>query len=217
MHHRKINEDMLQARYSRSKSESIIFVDESYQSSNDWAKKSHYLMTGVVVRQDEMEYMRKEMQGIVGGSYWHSTESFQTPNGRETFASLIDFIALGEEPLIVTMRKDIPADDQDMEKSRAECLIRLAQEVSIFVPPVSMMVLEQRHEGWLRGLDSKHISSGKSSGLIPRNFDMCQTSPSYEPLLWLPDTVAFALHRKITRGEKEHVKPIEEAIKIVPV
>ncbi|RAN79366.1 hypothetical protein B5P43_15780 [Bacillus sp. SRB_336] len=208
----------LQNAYSRCGSAAVAFLDESFRGPDEHTGESpFYLMTAVVVEKNDMEAIRKDLGEIADGSYWHTTEAYQTNTGAERIMSMLQYLADGDEPLVVALRRGLDETVRTLEEARALCLTKLASTLSASAQDrrTDLLVLEERKNRDLRGLDEKTIRAARSSGAVPRNLVFHQTSPSCERLLWLPDLVSFALRREVANRETRLMDVIRSMTEII--
>lgn len=208
----------LDAAYSRCGSPFIAYLDESYRGPAEHeGEDPFYLMTAVVVHKRDMNTIRAELQVIADGTYWHTTEAYQTESGAEQAMKMLKYLADGDEPVVVVLRRGLDEKAKTLEDARALCLTALASRLSAPTQAsrTDLLILEERRNRDLRGLDEKTIKAARSSGTVPRNLAFHQTSPSCERLLWLPDLVSFSLRREVANGETrlmDVVRPMTEII-----
>lgn len=208
----------LDTAYSRCSSDFVAYLDESFRGPAEHeGEDPFYLMTAVVIQKRDMEPVRKELVEIANGTYWHTTEAFQTETGAKQVISMLQYLADGDEPVVVALRRGFDDKVRTLEEARALCLTKLASTLSApeFESRTDLLVLEERRNRDLKGLDEKTIKAARSSGAVPRNLVFHQTSPSCERLLWLPDLVSFSLRREVANGEKrlmDVIRPMTEII-----
>lgn len=208
----------LDTAYSRCGSAFVAYLDESFRGPAEHeGEDPFYLMTAVVVQKRDMNAIREELQVIADGTYWHTTEAFQTETGTEQVMGMLKYLAEGDEPVVVALRRGLDEKAKTLEEARALCLTKLASTLS--APTLEcrtdLLVLEERRNRDLKGLDEKTIKTARSSGAVPRNLVFHQTSPSCERLLWLPDLVSFSLRREVANGETRLMDVIRPMTQII--
>ena len=95
--------------YNRTKGP-VAFLDESYQAPADMMHHgSFYLFTAVLVGVKDMVTVRSGLNEIAGSSHWHTRDALQTDDGRTLTREMLDYLAEGVEPCVVTHRVGVDA------------------------------------------------------------------------------------------------------------
>ncbi|MEW1738814.1 hypothetical protein AB0346_22965 [Nocardia beijingensis] len=192
--------------YRRTKGP-VAYLDESYQTHNPDVNptETFYVFTAVVVRQPDMAELRSGLRQIVDGTYWHSTEALQDPDGPAAMKDMLEFLAEGSEPCVIAHRVPVAADDKDGEAARRACYRGVAAELAAGGDgrwdPVELLVLEERNQQNFRNKDRANHKELVSENSKFRNVRLLQTSPKFEHLLWLPDVVSSAYRRSLTHRD----------------
>lgn len=100
---------LLSHAYANNTGDLVAFIDESYAApSFGFALAStFYLATAYVIPVKDLDAMRSDLPGVIDGNFWPSTEAHQSEGGREKIARLINYIANGDETIIVAAMKPI--------------------------------------------------------------------------------------------------------------
>lgn len=212
-----VSANLLANHYKMNGARPVAFLDESYREINEHEGESpFYLFTAVVVVPSDMAAMRKELQVIAGGGYWHTTEALQKEGGREKALQMLGYLAEGSDPCVVAKHVSIDPIDVTLEDARAACLkalaIALTSEDNAWGEQSNLLVLERRKNSTDRNRDEKTFKDAKTAGLLPRNATMFQASPSFEKLLWLADVVSSAVRRDLALGESEFYDRIKDQV-----
>jgi hypothetical protein len=213
---KEVREIQLADAYTNSKGASVAYIDESYvaPAAAIDTVAPFYLVTAYVIPADWQEDIREALPEVVGANYWHSTQAHQSDDGREKIRHFAEYIAEGNEPVIVSMQKEISATDADGEKARSNCFKHLLAALAggNHCDEIDLAIFEERKYATQRNADARTISEARSEGMIPRTMRVLPTSPSFERLLWLPDLVSFALYRSHSAHQHDYVEPFKERI-----
>lgn len=207
---------VLTEAYGRARGGYVGFLDESFELSGE---KTFYLMSAVVTHQDQIHALRDGLQDVVGDTYWHTTESLQTPEGRTAAVDIAEYLGneKGTEVCIVSCR--MPLGDGGADGARQACFQQVGANLCSGAHPlkagVHLMVLEQRETQHERSYDAKIVRDLRSALVICRHCQLKQASPRDEPLLWLPDLVSSAVRRSITHKERDLLDPIDRIVTVL--
>jgi len=189
---------LLARAYASCKSTHVAFIDESYVIPKHADAVSFYYAAAYVAPMSAHADIRAELVDIVGGTYWHSTEAHQDEDRRPVIHELCAYVGAGDdsEYVVLAVRSPIDVDDKDGEVARALCLNALLSD--LYSRGVALSVVEERRHTKQRNRDEiivKDLRRANGIGRMQVHF----TTPSIEPLLWVPDVVAFAQSHE-TRG-----------------
>lgn len=216
----KIKADLLAARYVRNGDKLVAFIDESYRSREQQKNESpFYIATAVVIHPKEHEIMRKQLIEVAEAEYWHSTQAFQSEEGKAKFMALIDYVVDGIEPIVIAVQSEVDEKDGNLEEARLHCMTALACDLTggAVHEPVELIVVEERHDMASRKRDEYIFSQARKQNLIPRATAAFQASPSYEKLLWLPDVVSYALYRNMAENEPQMYNAVSQRVRTIDV
>lgn len=213
----EVSANLLDKQYKMNGIKPVAFLDESYREASEHEGESpFYLFTAVVILPSDMPAMRKELQEIAGSGYWHTTEALQEAGGRDKALDMLDYLADGGDPCVIAKHVSIDPDDVTLEDARAACLtalaIALTSEDNAWGEQSNLLVLERRKNSTDRNRDEKTFKDAKTAGMLPRNANMFQASPSFEKLLWLADVVSSAVRRDLAVGESEFYDKIKDQV-----
>lgn len=195
----------------------MAFLDESFELGG--GRETFYILSAVVTHRDQVEALRNGLRTVVGGSYWHTTESLLTDDGRKRAIGIAEYLGAedGTEVCIVSCKIPLAAGGADT--ARQACFRQVAGTLCAGAHPlggaVHLMVLEQRQTQHERSYDSKIVKDLRSAKVICRQCQLRQASPRDEHLLWLPDLVSSAVRRNITHHQRNILDPIAHIIKML--
>ncbi len=212
-----VSAKLLANHYKMNGTKPVAFLDESYREANEHEGESpFYLFTAVVILPSDMAAMRKELQSIAGGEYWHTTEALQVDGGRDKALEMLGYLAEGSDPCVIAKHVSIDPNDVTLEDARAACFTSLAMaltsEGNAWGEQSNLLVLERRKNSTDRNRDEKTFKDARTAELLPRNATMFQASPSFEKLLWLADVVSSAVRRDLAVGESEFYDKIKDQV-----
>lgn len=199
--------DMLKDAYARTRGP-VAYLDESYQAPDPVVSpgKTFYIFTAVVVHPEDMDELRKGLETIAGGTWWHTNKALLATEGRQKTRHMLEFLADGSEACVIAHQVPVEASDHDAEQARRACYRGMAVELAHGSEgkwdPVELLVLEERNQKNFRNKDRKNHSELVTEAKVPRQTRQLQISPSFERLLWLPDVVSMAYRRTITHTDK---------------
>lgn len=208
---------MLAEAYRRTPGGYIAFLDESFELAGD--RSTFYLLSAVITHRDEIDALRAGLRDVVDDTFWHTTESLRTDEGRARAVEIAEYLGdeKGNEVCIVSCKMPLGRDSGD--EARQSCFHQLAQSLCTGAEPlvdgVHLMVLEQRETQHERSYDTKIVKELRSAEVICRQCQLKQASPRDENLLWLPDLVSSAVRRSITHSERDILDPIAHIVELL--
>ena len=193
-----IKAQLLARAYASCKSGQVAFIDESYVIPKHAGTVSFYYAAAYVAPKSMHATIRQDLIDLVGGTYWHSTEAHRVEDRRPIIHDLCAYVGRGDdsEYVLLAVRSPIAEDDMDGESARALCLNALLG--ALHSRGVSLAVVEERRHVKQRNRDESIVRDLRRAGEIG-GMQVHFTTPSIEPLLWVPDVVAFAKSQD-TRG-----------------
>lgn len=156
-----------------------------------------------------MENFGPGTSDIVGGHYWHTTESYNAGDTARIRA-LLEYIAASECVSLVAVQTDVI--NGDLEHARRECLAGLLAALS--QAGVRLVVLERRRTQAERNADSaliRRLVVSQRAGRV----EAVQATPSAEELLWAPDVVGWAMRRDLATGDPVWFDTVESCVQVV--
>lgn len=206
--------------YANDQGRSIAYIDESYLAPGAIENSQvapFYIMTAYVLPTATASSMRDDLPDVVGATYWHSTQSHRTTDGQAKIVELAQYISEGDEPIVVCVQQPIDLDDVNGELARTNCFTRLLGTLATgtHCDPISLAIFEERKFATQKNADEKTVKQARVSGVIPRPMRVLPTSPTYEPLLWLPDVASFALYQSMSGVREDYLDPFRDRVRIV--
>lgn len=195
----------------------VAYLDETY--SLEKGRKRFYVMSAVVVLHADRDPLRNELDDLVPGGWWHTTDELQVNGGRERTRDLLQTFRVPDETCVVVDKTTVAEDDKDGLQAREAVLRRLftvlhdpADKVH---PTVKLVVTEEQREARKNNFDRSVRKALISERTIPDDMRLVQASPGSEHLLWLPDLVCSAYRQKLTRRENDLFEEIADLTHVV--
>lgn len=160
----------------------MAYLDESYSVDPAHPHK-FYIMSAVVLEPDQRDLLRAQIVEIAGSSWWHTTNSLRSEDGRHRTHAMLKALAdpAGTEWCVVAHRRAIEPGDVDGEDAREAALTALLTHLSAGsapVPaPVSLFVLERRRERRQANRDAHNQGSGSGGGGDPSAYPSAAGHP----------------------------------------
>jgi hypothetical protein len=125
---------VLAGAYANTRS-AVAYLDETFHRGAPGADR-FYVFSSVVVEREEMVNLRAELEAIVCGTFWHTSDELLTEDGRKKASAMLDYLGKGPEVCVISHHVQIADDDEDLEGARRECLRGLAAKLSAGTDPV---------------------------------------------------------------------------------
>jgi hypothetical protein len=208
---------LLAAAYQRAPGGYIAFLDESFELDAD--RNTFYILSAVVTHKDEMSHLRGGLRKVVGGNYWHTTESLLTEEGRQRAVAVAAYLGAEDGTEVGIVAFKAPVDVGDGDAARAACFRKVGSALCRGDDPldssVHLMILEKRRTTRDRAYDASIVNALRAEGAVCRRCQLQQASPRDENLLWLPDLVSSAVRRRFTHRDESILEPISHIVRVV--
>ncbi|MBC3185693.1 hypothetical protein H7347_03745 [Corynebacterium sp. zg-331] len=180
----------------------FLYLDESYSIPDAYKDGAFYILSAAQVRHADLAGTRRELQKIVGGGWWHTTDALRSTQGRTKTKKLLEQINAWADPYFITIAT--PLDERfDSENARRDCLRALISYV--YSPAVSTtprgIVFEARHHQKENNRDRRLVRLLREEGIMPADVHVAWVSPAEECLLWLADLTCMAYRRQLTHQD----------------
>lgn len=188
----------------------VAFVDESYSfTPNDPTRDSLYVLAAVVIDGDELTSARQAARDLIAPDVgYHSTDLFH--DGRvEKVHTMLGHVRDETQASIVAIQAPF---DGHADLARQQCLRQLVVELSD--RKVGHVVLDSRVQPrasdveMLNKDDLRTIRALRADGEVHRHLAASHATDDVEPLLWLPDGVAWSVRRALAVDDNEHYELI---------
>ncbi|WP_071567075.1 hypothetical protein [Corynebacterium sp. NML130628] len=187
----------------------VLYVDETFNRPEEQLDYSFYMVCGVLINAAHIEVTREEIDEIVEGNYWHTTEALQTGEGQEKTEELLKYCKQVRDQHIFASKRDIASQNEDVKaafnEARKDCLQVLLATVQKHHPDTRLVIIEKRQTNTENDADRRLVKTLRSEKVISRHTQLIHASPKDEHLLWLPDLSAMVYRRSRThRDETSH-------------
>lgn len=209
---------VLKTHYDRVGNGPVAYLDETYHLEFD-GRRRFYVMAAVVVLEPDRDPMRTELDSLVPGGWWHTTEVLRAEDGREQARTLLQTFQVPEETCVIVEQVEVDALDKDGFLARTAVFGRLLTAVHTAEhgthPPVHLAVVEQQREARKNNLDRATRKHLIEAGALTAPMELVVVSPGSEHLLWLPDLVCSAYRQKIVSGKDDLSVEIEHLTHVI--
>lgn len=196
----------LEQFYAQSSGD-IVFVDESFSLE---AAQPFYSMAFAVVERNLLRVTRAALSEFNAGHTLHGSELFRSRR-LKTLRSALDLVAKQNDGAVVVVRKSIGQSNVLME-AREECLQLGLMEL---YESVSVIVLDRNKDERLNELDRQIIRNLKLANRLPREFRQTHAFANREPLLGLPDMIAWAFRQDFLGVNSDWFDPLRDSTKVI--
>lgn len=208
---------VLKSHYERAGDSPVAFLDETYSLEPNRGR--FYVMSAVVVLTNDVEPLRDELDHVVPGGWWHTTDELQLAGGRERTRELLQTLRAPDETCIVVDRVAVADDDKDGFQAREAVLRRLLTVLHSpdgdAHPPVRLVVTEEQREARKNNWDRSIRKALIAEQSIGASMNMVHASPGSEHLLWLPDLVCSAYRQKKLFRNPDLFAEIEDLTRVI--
>jgi hypothetical protein len=208
---------VLKSHYERAGDSPVAFLDETYSLEADRGR--FYVMAAVVVLADDLGPLRDELDHLVPGGWWHTTDELQADGGRERTRELLQTFRAPDETCIVVDKIAVADDDKEGFRAREAVLQRLLTVLHSpdgdAHPPVRLAVTEEQREARKNNWDRSIRKALIAEQSIDATMNMVHASPGSEHLLWLPDLVCSAYRQKTVFQKKDLFDEIEDMTRVI--
>lgn len=209
---------VLKTHYMRVGNGPVAFLDETYHVEKD-DRRRFYVMAAVVVLHEDRDPLRDELDSLVPGGWWHTTDELRTDGGREHARSLLRTFRIPDETCVIVDKVALDEDDEDGTQARGAVLGRLLTAIHTaefgLHPPVNLAVIEEQREARKNNFDRSIRKKLIEAKAISESMALASVSPGSEHLLWLPDLVCSAYRQKLLFQRDELFGEIEELTHVV--
>lgn len=181
----------------------VAFLDESYELREG---KTFYIVASAIVYPDDLASSRAALLEFYGGDAMHAAPMYR----RNELASIRGALALAarqHDGMDVVVQTTVESDDEHGYGARRRCLSFLApllhgeEGTTLFVFDSLETPAANRHDRFTFG-------DLRRAGMLHRDVTEYHARPSAEPLLGLPDLLAWAYRQRITRNDGSWFAPL---------
>lgn len=208
---------VLKTHYARTAPGPIAFLDETYSLQK--GRNRYYVLSAVVVLHSDLDPLRKELDQLVPGGWWHTTDELQAIGGRDRARDLLQAFQVPDETCVVVHKVTVADDDKDGARARravlGQILKSLCHAQDGTPAPVRLAVMEEQRPMRKNIHDRATRSELIATNAIEPDMHMVTASPGSEHLLWLPDLVCSAYRQKMALGKADLFNEIAELTHVI--
>lgn len=181
----------------------VAFLDESYELHEG---KTFYILASALVYPDFIPSTRDVLKTFYDGETMHAAPMYRR-NEFESLRRAIALVATQNDGMDVVVQAPVEPDDAHGWAARRKCLSFIApllhaeEGTTLFVLDSLATPAAEQHDRFTFG-------DLRKSGQIGRNVAEHHTRPSNEPLLGLPDLIAWSYRQRATRRSREWFEPL---------
>lgn len=187
----------------------MAFVDESFDLDQ---KHSFYILAIAVIEVEDLIETRHALEQFYGGQSLHASPMFA--NGEfHSLRQAVNLVAAQHDGLDIVVQRQIDPLDIDGLNARASCLAfsleKLHDEFGC-----RLFVLDSSNSRVANTRDLDLASRLRQSGRMRRETQVIHTYPRLEPLLGMPDVVAWAYRQEFTGRSRVWFDPLREQAQV---
>lgn len=210
-------DDVLLDRYA-TRRDLVAFMDETHRALPD-GQLGYYGISAVVFHADDLPGIRRDLEAIADGSFWHAKDIAKRGREDHRIADMSSYIASRSDlpVMIFDMRPEEITTNQE-RPVRDDCLRRALQVLD--EQGVTDVVLDQFPDRLQHNvqLDQAVLHGLKGAGTVDDHMWMHHARMSEEHALWSADTVAWAVQRHnygTHASDSRHVAPLSGRLREV--
>lgn len=187
----------------------VAFLDESYREQGD---RTYYILASALVDAELLDETRAVLRNYYGGDAMHAAPMY---SNRE-FASLrggIDLAARYHDGADLVVHTPIAEGDRFGAAARRRCLSFLAPLLHR-EDQVNLFVLDSFSREDANEADRRIFRDLRRGGALSRTTVEHHARPSAEPLLGLPDLIAWSFRQQYTRRDRSWFAPLAEETRL---
>lgn len=205
-----LRDELLLERYV-SRQDLVAFVDETHRSTFE-GDAGYYGLSAVVFHADELPEIRRGLEYIAGGDFWHSKDAAKDRLLEGRIGEMNEYIGQrAAMPVIVFDVRDREITPGDERTVRDLCLDRALRVLDR--EGIHDVVLDQFHpsEQYNVKLDQALLTRLHATEQVDQQMWMHHAKMGDEHALWSADTVAWSVQRHYFGGEgrdSQHAAPL---------
>jgi len=195
--------DKLAQHYAGNKNP-VAFLDESFEVSKS---KTFYIIALALVDDGYLDSTRKTLTDFYGGDALHASPMYARKED-ETLRQATNLVARNHDGLDIVVYAPIDAEDTKGDAARRRCLEHLLPQIHNEFG-TELFVFDKQSTPTQTKLDEYVLSDLRSSKELSRSSVGHHCQPSREPLLGLPDVLAWS-YRQHHIGKPHWFAPMKE-------
>jgi hypothetical protein len=201
--------DDILARHYRDNSKPVAFLDESFELERE---KAFYIIGAAVVDVDVLSSSRQVLLDFYDGAPLHAGPMYHNREfvTLEQAMSIVSGQTDGCELVICT---EVEPGDEYADAARARCLAHIMTKLHR-EEGVELFIVDSHSTPTKNRKDQDTATALRRDGALPRNSAIHHARPSAEPLLGLPDVLAWAYRQKHVRNDDKWFEPFSDHARI---
>lgn len=200
--------EQLKALYAANR-QPIAYVDETFHLEGT---KRFYALALATVYPDQVAATRLTLTRFYGGSALHAAPMYQRAE-YETLRQATELVATNHDGLDLVVCAQLADSDRLGDDGRRRCLEYLARKVHTDFG-TNLFIIDSRVDPTQDRLDQFVFGDLRKTSAIGRDVRAHHARPSAEPLLGLPDVLAWSYRQEHTRGDTAWFEPMRELTQV---
>lgn len=190
----------------------VALVDESFELDPTSKSGRFYILSAVILPASSLALSRRELALINGDRIWHATELNHQRKLDQIHANL-GWIEMNVEACDVYVLKTIETVTTSRQEMRNVCVEEFFTTIYQDLG-VEVFIFDSSNLREINEQDRRLHRDAMRAGLLSRRSLLFHCWGSEEPLLGLPDTVAWAFRQEVTRAESSWTHGLREFAKV---
>ncbi len=187
----------------------VAYLDESYAIEGP---RSFYIVSSAVVECDDLTSTRNVLTAFYGGEAMHAAPMYSR-NEFQTLREAIKLVSTSFDYADVVVCAPLDPDDKYGIRARAKCLQYLAPTLQENFS-TQLFVIDRLSTAPEVERDARTIADLRRAGALHRDSKVIHVQPSREPLLGLPDLVAWAYRQDHVGNDASWFDPLRGATEV---
>lgn len=181
----------------------VVYIDESFELKGE---NKFYILSSACVEPDRLSSTRSSLTDFNFQDALHASDMMRR-NQLESLRLATKLVSENHDGADVVVCARIADDDKNGDLARRRCIEHIAPLLHNEFGS-ALYVID--HRGPANKYDLHVISDLRKSGQLSRTTRVLHTRPSVEPLLGLPDVIAWSYRQKHTKRSVEWFEPFAE-------
>ena len=207
---------MSQSKTPPARRAPVAFLDESYDYTRDGSREPLYVLAAVIIDGHDVDAARHRARQLIAPATGYHTSELARAGQIDKVHQMLEHVRDDGGWTVVAVQSPFSGHANE---ARQECLRELLIDLS--GRKVTRAVLDSRYQP--RGRDPRKLDKQdartaqrlRSAGEVDRHLSITHATDATEPLLWLPDGVAWSVRRAMVADDEQHfniIKPVTNII-----
>ncbi|GAA1346674.1 hypothetical protein [Falsarthrobacter nasiphocae] len=201
-----MGQDEKLVRLYQANKRSTAYLDESFETDESTGE-TFFLLGCVTIADGFRSSTREALQEVFPEGAIHASPMWKN-NQYDSLEKAARLAAEHHDGLDIVVQSPLGPDDPTGDKARLACIRHLAPELHRDVE-VDLFVFDKPSLEDIAKRDARLIKDLVKEGLLGRSVAVHHAYPSHEPLLGLPDILAWSYRQVITRADSHWFKHFE--------